>query len=88
MGLNMDQIESQIPKRGVPSTSSTKKSTGYEDVDLDDTDMKFKPVSKEETIAQVKQHNEEYLKKQKEDEDREKDNTYVYKRHATVYFSC
>ncbi|OPL32844.1 hypothetical protein AM593_06187, partial [Mytilus galloprovincialis] len=71
MELNMDQIETtQI----VPSTSFTKKTTGYEDIDLDDTDMKFKLLSDEETIAKVKQHNEEYLKKQKEDEDREKDN--------------
>ncbi|XP_052072185.1 uncharacterized protein LOC127710398 [Mytilus californianus] len=74
MESNMDQIESQKTTRGVPPTISTKKTTGYEDVDLDDTDMKFKPLSNEETIEKVKQHNEEYMKKQKEDEETEKDN--------------
>ncbi|CAC5420456.1 unnamed protein product [Mytilus coruscus] len=74
MESNTDQIEYQKAKRGVPSTNSTKKTTGYEDVDLDNTDMKFKPLSNEETIAKVKQDNDEYLKKQKEDEDKEKDN--------------
>ncbi|CAG2202041.1 unnamed protein product [Mytilus edulis] len=74
MESNRDQIESQETTHTVPSTSSTKKTTGYEDVDLDDTDLKFKLLCNVETIAQVKQHNEEYFKKLKEDEDREKDN--------------
>ncbi|OPL33233.1 hypothetical protein AM593_06978, partial [Mytilus galloprovincialis] len=74
MESNTDQIESQEATQTVPSTSSTLKTTGYEDVDLDDTDMKFKLLCNVETIAQVKQHNEEYWKKLKEDEEREKDN--------------
>ncbi|CAC5419344.1 unnamed protein product [Mytilus coruscus] len=79
-GSNMNPVESQKTTLGAQPTNSTQKTTGYGDVDLDDTDMNFKPTSNEETIAQLKQHNEEYLKKQKEDEDKEKDNPYVYKR--------
>ncbi|CAG2199641.1 unnamed protein product [Mytilus edulis] len=63
-----------ITDSGAYTCKFHKKTTGYEDIDLDDTDMKFKILSDEETIAKVKQHNEEYLKKLKEDEEREKDN--------------
>ncbi|CAC5399308.1 unnamed protein product [Mytilus coruscus] len=74
-GSNMGQIESQKTTRDIPPTNSTKKTTGYEDIDFDNIDMKCKLLSNEETNAIVKQHmNDEYLEKQKEDEDKEKDN--------------
>ncbi|CAC5406273.1 unnamed protein product [Mytilus coruscus] len=70
----MNLIESQKTASGEPSPNSTNKTSAYEDVDLDHTDVKVKSTSNKETPAEVKQHNEDYLKKQKEDEEKEKDN--------------
>ncbi|XP_063446618.1 dentin sialophosphoprotein-like [Mytilus trossulus] len=77
-GLDMDLIDPQKAGGRKPSTNVTNNTlgnAGYEDVDLDNTGMKFKPQNNEETIDKVNQQNDEHFKKQKEDTDKGEDNS-------------